>query len=505
MLDIALKERFNILLRHIAEDLDISETHYNQAVQHYEAVGKWLGDERSALAPFKPDIYPQGSFRLGTVVKPVSGEDQYDIDLVCQLALTRHQTTQRRLKHGVGNRLREHKTYNEMLKPEGRRCWTLQYADAARFHMDILPVIPDHYGWLISQGAPSELAQHAVCLTDTKCFDADWPRSNPRGYAEWFKRRMIVIHDTLRAAMAASLKVNIEEVPDFKVKTPLQRAVQILKRHRDVMFADDPDDKPISIIITTLAARAYNNEADLFEAIQSILRGMPRYIENETGRPMVSNPVNPAENFADKWQEHPQRARKFRQWLDRAREELSAAALERDTGVLRDRLGASLGDRVVSASMARMGLKPADSRPAGLPGAFLGAGALFNVSHRQEPLWPVVRRGTVRIGCEYKRSGLPAEPIGSNGDGLTKNCDLSFDAQTDVVPPFKVFWQVVNTGIEAEMAKALRGRIFEGGISNNGLSHQESTQFKGKHWIECFIVKNGACVARSGEFVVNVL
>ena len=117
----------------------------------------------------------------------------------------------------------------------------------------------------------------------------------------------------------------------------------------------------------------------------------------------------------------------------------------------------------------------------------------------------MTRRGTVSIGCKFRRSGLPAKPIESNGAGLTKNCDLFFEAQTDVAPPFKVFWQVVNTGIEAEMARALRGRIFEGGISNNGLSHQESTQYKGKHWIECFIVKNGICVARSGEFVVNVL
>jgi hypothetical protein len=36
------------------------------------------------------------------------------------------------------------------------------------------------------------------------------------------------------------------------VKTPLQQAVQILKRHRDMMFADDPEHKPISVIITTL-------------------------------------------------------------------------------------------------------------------------------------------------------------------------------------------------------------------------------------------------------------
>jgi len=36
------------------------------------------------------------------------------------------------------------------------------------------------------------------------------------------------------------------------------------------------------------------------------------------------------------------------------------------------------------------------------------------------------------------------------------------------------------------------------------LERRESTLYKGMHWIECFIIKNGKCVARSSEFVVNI-
>ncbi len=36
------------------------------------------------------------------------------------------------------------------------------------------------------------------------------------------------------------------------------------------MFGDD-ESKPISIIITTLAARAYNGETDIFTALNNIL------------------------------------------------------------------------------------------------------------------------------------------------------------------------------------------------------------------------------------------
>ena len=31
-------------------------------------------------------------------------------------------------------------------------------------------------------------------------------------------------------------QVEISKVPLYKVKTPLQRAIQLLKRHRDVMY-----------------------------------------------------------------------------------------------------------------------------------------------------------------------------------------------------------------------------------------------------------------------------
>lgn len=41
----------------------------------------------------------------------------------------------------VGDRLREHKTYANMLEPEGKRCWTLNYDE---FHMDILPCVPNN-------------------------------------------------------------------------------------------------------------------------------------------------------------------------------------------------------------------------------------------------------------------------------------------------------------------------------------------------------------------------
>jgi hypothetical protein len=56
---------------------------------------------------------------------------------------------------------------------------------------------------------------------------------------------------------------------------------------------------------------------------------------------------------------------------------------------------------------------------------------------------------------------------------------------------FRVYWQVVNTGREAEDADCLRGGFSPDAAVRGGLSHSESTLYRGQHSIECFIVKNG--------------
>ena len=63
---------------------------------------------------------------------------------------------------------------------------------------------------------------------------------------------------------------SVDDVPDALIRTPLQRAIQILKRHRDMRFLEHKCEeyKPISIIITTLAASAYQNETDVLLGVE---------------------------------------------------------------------------------------------------------------------------------------------------------------------------------------------------------------------------------------------
>ncbi len=378
MLDIDRKIQFSEILTYLADALDISESRYKDAVEKYEAVGRWLSNEGSALAVFSPDIYPQGSFNLGTVVKPVTQEDEYDIDLVCQLDIGKEQITHQQLKQMVGDRLRANKIYAGILDKEGRRCWTLHYAESTKFHMDILPAIPDEYEWLLQLGVPYALAKHAICITDNvRChLDPEWPRSNPKGYAAWFRKRMAVIFKARKKYMAEQLRANIEDVPDYKVKTPLQRAIQILKRHRDIMFRNDQDGKPISIIITTLAGHAYNNEEDLYDTLMSIVRGMSDHIESRAGAYWVPNPVDPGENFADKWQEHPDRAVKFKKWLTQVEKDIAGALDKQGLQEIVGAMKSGFGDKSLNEAMVAYGENLKRKRESGGLKMFSGTGLL---------------------------------------------------------------------------------------------------------------------------------
>lgn len=92
----------------------------------------------------------------------------------------------------------------------------------------------------------------------------------------------------------------------------------------------------------------------------------------------------------------------------------------------------------------------------------------------------------------------------SGGAALPKHCSLSFKAETTLTGRFKVYWQVVNTGREAEAADSLRGGFNLDSAVRGVLTHTESTLYRGQHSIECFIVKNGRLAARSGQFIVNI-
>jgi len=304
----------NLILKQMVETLELPYSAYEKATARYEDLGEWFDRDASLLKDNNPHIFPQGSFRLGTAIWPLDKDEAYDLDLACELkaGVSKENNTQESLKAMVGQELQEYRLARG-IKDElasKHRCWRLEYQDDQSFHMDIVPCIPaeESRRALIMEsmqvaGADKHIAvsasQLTVAITDDRhdgyhriC--SNWDISNPEGYAKWFEYQM-----NPGRMLALMEKAQVDEIPLFRRKSTLQRVIQLLKRHRDQMYKSDSDRNPISIIITTLAARAYDGEQNIEAALSTILSKMHGLVN--AAQPRVPNPVDPDEDFADRW------------------------------------------------------------------------------------------------------------------------------------------------------------------------------------------------------------
>jgi hypothetical protein len=321
----------NALLQSIVEAIEIPQSYYEKAVARHRSLGEWLCRPESSVAAFAPVVVPQGSFRYGTVVRPLLATHKYDLDNVTTLQVAKTQMSQKELKTLYGAEIKAYAIAHKMTDPveERNRCWRLFYADEFSFHLDALPCVPEDQqvvDAIVKSGVPARLAALAVAITDKRHpqyeqISGALFSSNPRGFAAWFEEcaRSWAL-PRLRELVKSNLYASVEDVPAYEFKTPLQQAIQLLKRHRDVMFRTNLTVAPISMIITNLAAHAYTGEADLYTALTNIVEKMTHFVRSE--RPRVPNPANPAEDYADKWSLNPGLERYFWQWHTQARADL---------------------------------------------------------------------------------------------------------------------------------------------------------------------------------------
>ena len=381
------KKQISVLLNEIGKALDVTKTEYDQITTSYKTVGTYLAEDPSPLKAYSPQIRPQGSFLFGTAVRPVSEDADLDIDLVCELTRKPANWTQWSTKNAVGNRLKSSGVYGPMLDKEGKRCWTLKYADG-KYHMDVLPcIVNEGYTTALERMLASSDSvvsdTTAIRITDktrpdymTETDSDKWQKSNPFALAKWFYN---IAYRPTNLQRTINLKEAIAPVPKFyETKAPLQRVVQLMKRHRDIMFDGNEDDKPISIIITTLAARAYNDATDLLDALHYISRNMTSYIKGTPGHRIVENPVNPSENFADRWKPENNKEENFYKWVNKLKSDVEILLSTSGQGL--DKLQVvfeqMFGEKISKASFKAYGNQFLEQRKTGKLTAAAGTATL---------------------------------------------------------------------------------------------------------------------------------
>jgi hypothetical protein len=351
------------ILDEICRSLELTEAQLSAAKTSYEAVAEWLAE--SAAADLRDiRVYAHGSTGLGTSVKPLARED-FDVDLICLVFGFKADRSPVELKRLVGARLRENVRYAAMLE-EKKRCWRLNYA--REFHLDISPTIVN-----------CKCTKGGELVPDKKL--RDWHPTNPAGYKALFETRANLLpRMRITKSVYARDQAQVEPFPAKPTgKGVLRRTVQLLKRHRDIYFQQVTEEvAPISIVITTLAAQAYEYCVRMFtfdselDVVIGAVRLMPRFIEQRpvNGRLQywVANETTEGENFADRWNTEPARVQAFFTWHTKALSDFEKAAslegLDAITRNLEDCLGGAVVRRVMD-------------RRTDIIGSARGAGRLF--------------------------------------------------------------------------------------------------------------------------------
>jgi len=341
------KDELNGIYERFAKAIDINEELFKKAVNEYRAMSNWIDKETPS---YSVHIYPQGSFALGTVVKPLTDEDEYDIDLVCEFA-DDYKLSAKQLKVDILKPLliKYKKTTTDII--EKRRCWCVEYDHFKGFHMDVIPAykLPRYIN---------------ITDKDEEQNTYEYIGSNPKEYINWFRSRMNVRRQKILSEKCFAhirSQAEIDDITEFSIKTPLQKAIQILKRHRDIMFSNDYSNcTPISIIITTIIAQVYNNEDNIYDTLSEFFSKARIFINSniKEGQYHIENPSytgEDKENFADKWNEHPERAEAFFKWLKKASVDLLEEPFKANDRIkLSENMNVALGKNTTRRVFSRM-------------------------------------------------------------------------------------------------------------------------------------------------------
>ena len=184
---ISTTERQADILRLISQ-LDISPTMYKNAVEKYKALATFLED-----CDIEADIYPQGSFAFGTVVRPSykDPDANYDLDFICQLHLSRNDIAPSELRQRIEDALKSSDRYGGKLTKWGE-CFTIEYADinGIGFSIDIVPAADEdaqRKNKLQSLSNRPDLIGTAIAIPRQNGErNYNWLTNNPRGFKTWF-------------------------------------------------------------------------------------------------------------------------------------------------------------------------------------------------------------------------------------------------------------------------------------------------------------------------------
>lgn len=445
----------------LADEVNLNQTRLDRLQESVGAIEDFLSDHETFKEGFQ-ELIPAGSWAHRTIIRPVGVNDAFDADVLLPVGL-RSGWQAKDYTEQLYAAFRSHGTY-KALATRKTRCVRIDYA--GQVHIDVVPIAEYQGQYFITNRCDPE---------QTGKFE----RSEPAAFTAWVEERERWTHGHFIKVVRL-----VKYLRDFKgtfgcksiiLKTLLGNQVRELDEAGNPgAFADVPS------TLVTLMER-------LAAALPVVM-------------PAVMDPAGTGDNFSERYKadwDYENFRRRIRDYATRMR----AAYDEKDRVAATVQWQSILGDAFRPGAARKTAQAPS---PAAVP---WGGEQRIDIPPFSHP---------VRLDSQYKarvlgrvtglatnrgvrHRGFGPYNLPTRGNRVKKGLSLQFAASTNVPRPYRLFWKVRNGGTEAARANALRGEITPDGGSNE---KTETTLYTGSHYVECYVVKDGAVLAKGRQSVI---
>ena len=245
-------EQFSEFLR---DEVNLNQARLDRLETSVAAVNDYLKEHLTGYQKTER----HGSHALGTLIKPVAENDEYDADN--QIVMNPNSKWQSKdYINEVEKTLKQNKNYADKLSRK-TRCVTVDYA--GDFHLDLVP--------RVTIGG-----KHFICNHQDNKFE----ETDGTGYREWFNERNRITGGNLKRVV---------------------RLLKYLRDHKNNYTAK-------SILLTTLIGNTIKDSdkgsilvSTVADTLETVLTRMDDYLQKHQTMPDIRNPVLPTETFNRHW------------------------------------------------------------------------------------------------------------------------------------------------------------------------------------------------------------
>jgi len=246
-------KQINAFKDFLAGEVNLNQTRIDTLEQKIESIKKILKDGVDGYR----EIEKQGSFAMGTIIKPVNPQNEFDADILVYLKNDEAKKPAEIL-NDLFKFFKSNKNYENITKQK-TRCITLDYK--GDFHLDLVPCI-------------EEKGEVFICNRETN----DWEKTDGTGYREWLADKTRITNGELKR---------------------VTRLLKFMRDHKNNITVK-------SILLTTLLGNCIDEIpksyfSDTPTALLKIMEALNGYLKAHPLMPIIKNPVLPEENFNRHW------------------------------------------------------------------------------------------------------------------------------------------------------------------------------------------------------------